>query len=281
MPRVSVIIPVYNRTAQLVRAIESVSRQSFSDYELIVVNDHSTDTAASEITSAISSLQPSIPFSFLTTEGKGVSAARNTGIRAAQGEFIAFLDSDDEWLPTKLEKQIHFFTANPEYSLVHTNEVWLRNLLPVRQSAKHKKSGGDIFIACTKLCMVAPSTVMLRKSLLDRVGLFDQSFMVCEDFDLWLRITSQMTVGFLEEALTIKHGGHADQLSFQYHSMDLWRLRALNKHLSNSELEEAKMSAVKRSMQEKSEILLKGFEKHKNYEHVEEVQGYRKKASLS
>ncbi len=274
MKKVSVIIPVYNRTIELTRAIESVLLQSYKNYELIVVDDHSTVNMQSAITAAISVLAPQNPYRLLKTEGKGVSAARNTGIRAAHGDFIAFLDSDDEWLPTKLEKQVEFLNAHPDLSIVHSNETWLRNQRPAKQSAKHQKNGGDIFINCTKLCVVAPSTVMLRKSLLDRVGLFDESFVVCEDFDLWLRITAQDTVGFLSEALTIKHGGHADQLSLQQHSMDLWRLRALVKHINNEALDGSKKTALKESIVEKAEILLKGFKKHNNYVHLEEVQKY-------
>ncbi len=271
MKKVSVIIPVYNRTIELTRAVESVLLQSYKDYELIVVDDHSTANIESAITAALPTQNP---YRLLKTEGKGVSAARNTGIRAAQGDFIAFLDSDDEWLPTKLEKQMEFLKAHPELSIVHTNETWLRNKQPAKQSAKHKKCGGDIFINCTKLCVVAPSTVMLRKSLLDRLGLFDESFVVCEDFDLWLRITARESIGFSQEALTIKHGGHADQLSLQHHSMDLWRLRALVKHINNETLDGSKQTALKESMIEKAEILLKGFQKHTNYVHLEEVQKY-------
>jgi glycosyltransferase involved in cell wall biosynthesis len=276
MKKISVVIPVYNRITELRRALKSVLLQSFEDYELIVVDDHSNDNLTFDIRSAVAEISAYTPFRFLTTEGKGVSAARNTGIRAAQGEFIAFLDSDDEWLATKLEQQVNFLHTHPEFSIVHTNETWLRNHQPAKQSAKHKKSGGDIFINCTKLCVIAPSTVMLRKSLLDRVGLFDESFVVCEDFDLWLRITAKESVGFLPEALTIKHGGHADQLSLQHHSMDLWRLRALAKHINNEHLDDNKKSAVKESIIEKAEILLKGFKKHNNYAHLEEVEKYLK-----
>jgi glycosyltransferase involved in cell wall biosynthesis len=271
MFKVSVIIPVFNRTLELSRAIKSVLKQTFDQYELIVVDDHSTiDIAAS-----LPKIPLNIPFRILKTIGKGVSAARNTGIRCAQAEFIAFLDSDDEWLPRKLEKQVQFLTNFTKLSLVHTNETWFRNSLLVKQTTKHRKSGGDIFIPCTKLCVIAPSSVMLRKSLLDRSGLFDENFLVCEDFDLWLRITAKEPVGFLEEELTIKHGGHSDQLSMQHHSMDLWRLRALAKHLSDKTLDAEKRCALKKSMLEKCRILLKGFEKHKNFIHLEEVQKYK------
>lgn len=274
MKKVSVVIPVYNRTTELRRAIESVMLQSYKNYELIIVDDHSTVAILPTVTSAVSAHAQPAQYRVLKTDGKGVSAARNTGIRAAQGDLIAFLDSDDEWLPTKLEKQVEYLNTHLQLSIVHTNEIWLRNQQPAKQSAKHQKNGGDIFISCTKLCVVAPSTVMLRKSLLDRVGLFDESFVVCEDFDLWLRITSVEAVGFLQEALTIKHGGHEDQLSLQHHSMDLWRLRALAKHINSLHLDNSKKIALKESISEKAQILLKGFKKHNNYVHLEEVQNY-------
>lgn len=269
MEKVSVIIPVYNRSPELSRALKSVQEQTYQNYEVIIVDDHSTMDVASAI--------PCMPHRLLKTNGKGVSAARNTGLRAASSPLIAFLDSDDEWHPNKLQEQVDFLNQHPKIHLVHTNELWMRNGTLVKQLAKHKKSGGDIFINCTKLCVIAPSSVMLRKQLLDRVGSFDESFVVCEDFDLWLRITAQNTVGFLEAPLTIKHGGHSDQLSLQYHSMDLWRLRALAKHIESSLLTTLQKEAVKESILEKSAILLKGFQKHQNNEHLEEVQNYQKR----
>lgn len=266
MSRVSLVIPVYNRISLLERALISVQQQTFKDFDVIVVDDHSTDD--------IQAVTKRFGFSCVKTNGKGVSAARNTGIQSAQSEFIAFLDSDDEWLPTKLEKQIQYLSEHPELSIVHTNEIWMRGGQPVRQSQKHQKSGGRIFSQCTNLCLIAPSSVLARRSLFEKVGLFDESFPICEDFDLWLRITALQEVGFLTEPLVIKHGGHDDQLSMQYHSMDLWRVRALVKQLSSAHLSQQELLTLHTNLKTKCEILLKGFEKHKNFENLEEVKNY-------
>lgn len=266
MSMVSIIIPVYNRILPLERALKSVQQQTFKDFNVIVVDDHSTDD--------IQSVIKECNLSYMKTVGKGVSAARNTGIRSSQSEFIAFLDSDDEWLPTKLEKQIQFLSEHPELSIVHTNETWIRNGQQVKQGQKHQKSGGRIFSQCTDLCLIAPSSILVRRSLFDKVGLFDENFPVCEDFDLWLRITALQDIGFLSDPLVIKYGGHNDQLSMQYHSMDLWRVRALVKHLGNPDLSQQEQMDLNLSLKIKCEILLVGFEKYQNFEHMAEVMHY-------
>ncbi|MEK6773970.1 MAG: glycosyltransferase family A protein [Bdellovibrionota bacterium] len=265
-PLVSIVIPVYNRLPLLQRALKSLQQQTFQDFEIVIVDDHSTED--------VGLAMKEFPVRYLKTVGKGVSAARNTGIRATTSEFVAFLDSDDEWVSSKLEKQMSFLSADFSCSMVHTNEVWIRQGQEVKQNSKHRKLGGRIFSECTNLCIIAPSSVLVRRSLFDRVGIFDESFPVCEDFDLWLRITAEEDIGFLSEALTIKHGGHKDQLSVQYHSMDLWRVRALVKHINNQSLIPSEHAALKQSLKYKCEILLKGFEKHQNFENAEEVRRY-------
>lgn len=271
MPSVSVIIPVFNRIQPLERALQSLLKQTYSNFEIIIIDDHSTDD--------ILSVSKKYDVRYFKTVGKGVSAARNTGIQSTNSELIAFLDSDDEWLANKLELQVKYLSENLNNNIVHTNELWIRNGQPVKQNAKHQKMGGRIFSQCTELCLIAPSSVLVRRTLFDRVGLFDERFIVCEDFDLWLRITSTEDVGFIQEPLVIKHGGHADQLSMQFHSMDLWRVRALAKHLKNTQLSEIEKTALYTSLKNKCEILLKGFKKHQNLENVDEVKRYL--ASLS
>lgn len=260
-PLVSIIIPVYNRSKLLERAVKSVQAQTFQSFEILIVDDHSTED-----------LKTLFPKYHIPTTGVGVSAARNTGIRSTRSPFVALLDSDDEWLPTKLEKQMDYLHHHPDHSMVHTEEIWMRGEAQVQPKKKHQKSGDQLFERSTELCIISPSTVLFRRELLDSVGLFDEGFPVCEDFDLWLRILSEHDIGFLEEPLVIKHGGHADQLSFQYHSMDLWRLRALVKQLNNPKLTPKQREAVKTNLHRKGQILLKGFEKYKNFEHQTEVE---------
>lgn len=266
LSKVSVIIPTHNRGVLVQRAIQSVLNQSYTEYEILIIDDHSTE-----------SLKPFLagyPVQYLISRGRGVSAARNTGIRVAKGEYIAFLDSDDEWLPHKLEKQVHFLDHSPSLSIVHCNEQWRRHSTPVRQLPKHKKFGGRIFDKCTEQCLISPSCTMMRAALFTQQGFFDESFPTCEDFDLWLRISSQEEIGFLPDELVIKHGGHDDQLSLKYHSMDLWRLRALIKHIHSPHITSQEKAALQKSIQHKSSIYLKGLDKRKSNEFREEVEHY-------
>lgn len=266
MSLVSVIIPVFDRIEPLERALQSLQKQTVQDFEVIVVDDHSTLD--------ILSIATKYGAKYLKTKGKGVSAARNTGVQSTTSELVAFLDSDDEWLPQKLEMQLKFLSENPNFNIVHSNESWIRNGKAVHQSSKHQKTGGRIFSKCTEQCLIAPSSVLVRRSLMTQVGLFDESFPVCEDFDLWLRISATNEIGFLSEPLVVKHGGHPDQLSMQFHSMDLWRVRALAKQLKNNRLSDSEHTALRASLRRKCEILLKGFEKHKNFENKDEISHY-------
>ena len=158
--------------------------------------------------------------------------------------------------------------------MVHSNEIWLRGDTPVPQRKKHQKGGGDQFIPSLKLCVISPSTSVIRRSTLDEVGLFREDFPVCEDYELWLRITHKYPLSFVEEALVIKHGGHDDQLSFKFHSMDYWRVKALLPFLKSARDEDSKQ-AVQAELKRKCHVLLKGFEKHGNlgsqYSEVAEI----------
>ena len=176
MAAVSVIIPTFNRASKVGRAISSV----LSDYEILVVDDGSTDRTSSVLMSFRSSVRV-ITHSHQT----GVSAARNTGLKSSTCPFVAFLDSDDYWLPEKLAVQLAFFVEHQEAVACQTQEKWIRNGLPVNPKKKHLKPSGDIFSRSLKLCLVSPSAVMLKRSLLEEVGLFDETFPWCEDYDLW------------------------------------------------------------------------------------------------
>lgn len=270
---ISVVIPVFNRTHLLARTIESVLRQSYQNFEILIVDDHSTE----DILSVIQKYK----VSYLQSVGKGVSAARNTGVRHAKGDWIAFLDSDDEWAPDKLKKQIHYLQQNNHLRFAHTDEIWMRNGNVFPQKAKHKKSGGHLFERCTEQCVISASTVLARKDFLLEMNLFDEDFVVCEDFDLWLRIAAQEEIGFLDQALTIKHGGHPEQLSRQYHSMDLWRVRALAKHVNRTDLTTEQKEALFSHLRIKAFILLKGLQKYPNDILKSEIENYLHQVDLS
>lgn len=226
---ISVVIPTYNRAGTLKRAVDSVLAQSYRDIELIIVDDASNDQTSEYLAELQSTVEIKVLYN---SKNLGVSACRNRGIEIARGEWIAFLDSDDEWLPQKLSEQIKFlneanksYVSNPELRLVYTEEIWIRNGVRVNAMAKHFKSGGRIFKRCVDVCFIAPSSVMIHKSLFADVGLFREDFPVCEDYELWLRISAFEDVGYIEEPLIKKYGGHEDQLSKTI-GMDLWRVRA-------------------------------------------------------
>ena len=222
---ISVVIPTFNRLIYLERAIKSVLNQTISVNEIIIVDDGSDD-GTSEF---VHSNYPNIKYIFQSNSG--VSAARNTGIKAASSNWIAFLDSDDAWVTNKIQKQITELELNPEMNFCHSNEIWIRNGKVIKQKNTHKKFGGFIFNKCLDKCRISPSTVICRKSLLIKLNGFDEDLAICEDYDLWLRITSNNPVIYIEKPLIIKYGGHQDQLSRNSEGIESYHIKSLEKLL--------------------------------------------------
>ena len=254
-PKVSVIVPTYNRADRLEEAINSVINQTYQDFELIVVDDGSIDNT-SKVVKSFPNVQ------YLSMENNsGVSKARNTGLDIAKGEFICFLDSDDLWNEKKLQIQVHWMENNTDSQICYTDEIWIRNGVRVNQMNRHRKHSGDIFRYCLALCIVSPSSVMIRAKLFDEIGNFDESLPACEDYDLWLRIALKYAFHFIEEPLIIKKGGHADQLSRKFWGMDRFRVAALKKLLDKNLLDQEKLQLTRSALIEKCSILIQGFEK--------------------
>lgn len=265
---VSVIIPVYNRIFELRRAIDSVLEQDNVEFELIIVDDCSDggikETADSYNDKRIVYIRNS--------DNLGVAASRNIGIRASKYDIIAFLDSDDEWAPNKLTAQLRYLESS-SVSVVHTEEIWVRNGARVNQKKIHKKTGGDIYIPSLRLCLMSPSSIMIKREVFDKFGLFDENLPVCEDYDMWLRITANDKVGFIEKPLIIKYGGHSDQLSVKYQAMDRYRVISMFKILDTIKLSQAKKEATVDMIKEKTLILLSGAEKRCK---IDDIALYRK-----
>ena len=255
-PEVTLIIPVYNRPLELSRALRSVFAQTHLPNEIIIVDDASTDSTPE----VLAHYEDQIRIIRLP-DNRGVSAARNIGINAAKSEWIALLDSDDEWLPDKLEKQLKYLKLHPELSILQSEEIWIRNGKRVNAMKKHQKYAGDIFKESLPLCIVSPSAVLFKRSLFLELGAFDENLAVCEDYDLWLRWSLKHRFGLLKEAGIIKYGGHEDQLSRKYWGMDRFRLRSLHKLLSNSDLDMLKRKDVLEEMNAKLNIYLLGLKK--------------------
>ena len=267
---ISVIVPTYNRAQQLPRALDSILCQSCSPKEIIVVDDGSTDETSALMTSEY----PEIVF--IQQQNTGVSSARNVGIKRASGDWIAFLDSDDEWLPEKLEIQMKALYENPGEKICHTNEIWIRNGKRVNPKKKHEKFGGWIFQKCLPLCCISPSSVIIHKSIFKEIGLFDYSLPVCEDYDLWLRITARNPVLYIEEPFLIKYGGHEDQLSKKYWGMDRFRIKSLEKIISSRVLSDLDENAAKKILMEKIYIFIQGAQKRGN---IKEVKKFKEQYS--
>lgn len=253
--RISVIVPTYNRRQAVLRAIRSVQAQTRAVHETIVVDDGSSDATAQ----AVRDTFPGV--TIVTQEQRGVSAARNRGIVDAHGDWIAFLDSDDEWLPHKLDRQLEALAEAPGVRLCHADEIWVRNGRRVNPKHRHAKAGGWIFRRCLPLCCVSPSAALVRRDVFDSVGLFDETLPVCEDYDLWLRICSREPVAFVDEPLIVKHGGHPDQLSRRFWGMDRFRIRALERILRSEHLNGEDRAAALEMLLHKVEIYMKGARK--------------------
>jgi len=266
---VSVIIPTFNRRALLERAVDSVVAQTRPADEIIIIDDGSTDGTAA----LVEKKYPGIIY--LSQTNRGVSHARNQGIRKANGTWLAFLDSDDVWLPEKLEKQLSALSRKPAFRICHTDEIWIRKGRRVNPMNKHKKSGGDLFDRCLHLCVISPSTVILHHSLFLRFGLFDESLPVCEDYDMWLRLCAFIPVLFLPETLIIKYGGHPDQLSRKFWGMDRFRIEALEKIIANPALTEKNRLAAVQMLLKKISIYLNGAEKRGRTEEIETFEALR------
>ena len=228
--------------------------QTFIDWELIVVDDGSTDS-----TDVIVRQSNDERIKYVRQQNAGVSAARNHGVSLARYPWLAFLDSDDWWQPSKLEKQLKAVGDFPQYRAFYTNEIWIRRGRRVNQKRKHRKSGGWIYQNCLPLCIISPSSVILKKSLLCETNGFDESFPVCEDYELWLRLTCQNPVCFLDEDLIVKTGGHSDQLSRSRWGLDRFRIRALEKSFHSGRLTPIQRVWTAREIVAKAQILETGY----------------------
>lgn len=268
---ISIIIPTYNRASYLSEAILSVLQQDYfrdrgsdSHREIWIVDDGSTD----ETEKVVRSFGGKVRYHFQTH--RGISAARNKGLRLSSGEFIAFLDSDDLWLTRKLTSQMSYMDAYPKAVVNYTEEVWIRNGVFVNPKKKHKKYSGWIFEKVLPLCLLSLSSALFRREVFDAVGMFDESMPACEDYDLGIRIAHVFPIHLIDSPLIVKRGGHPDQLSRQFWGMDRFRIRALEKALE-LDLTREQESLVRREIVKKCAVLTQGFRKRKK---IEEEQKY-------
>ena len=254
-PEITVVVPVYNREKTIERAVDSILAQSFPPEEIIVVDDSSTDKTGDILGNygnEITCIQ--------LEKNSGPSRARNEGIKRAHTDWIAFMDSDDCWKKEKLKNQVEFLRRYPFNQIMQSEEIWMRNGVRVNPRKYHKKPEGWIWKPSLERCLVSPSAVLIRKSLLQYYGNFDESLPVCEDYDLWLKISRHNPVGLDPDLSVVKYGGHDDQLSGKYHSMDSFRVKSLYGQLEN-EQQPFFHGELVRVLEKKLNILIDGCEK--------------------
>jgi len=267
IPKVSVIVPTHNRAWCILKAVTSVLEQSFEDFELIVVDDGSTDETGALI-KKIKTRDTRLSYYFYP-QNKGPSAARNMGIKMARGEYITFLDSDDLWEKDKLREQVICAKKYNSRLVFYTDEIWIRNGVRVNPMKKHGKYSGWIFSKCLPLCTISPSSIFMHFSVFSAVGCFDEEFTVCEDYDLWLRLSNLFYIHFIPKKLIVKYGGHKDQLSNRYWGNDMFRVKALIKAIEAPLTLDYNRKQAIAELKNKSEVLYSGFKKREKYREAE------------
>ena len=204
MPKISVIIPTYNRANLLPRAIKSVLNQTFKDFELIIVDDCSTDNTK-EIIKGFQKQDSRIKLIILEKNSGAPAHPKNIGIKEAKGKFVAFLDSDDEWLPEKLNKQLVLFGKNKKLGFVSCNAFIINKRKNKRQNKKieyRTPRSNNYFISLLETDIIcSSSSVVIRKDILDEVGCFDNKIIIGEDQDMWIRISQKYDFDFVSEPL--------------------------------------------------------------------------------
>jgi len=274
MTEVSVIIPTYNRDKFISECVQSVLAQTLPAREIIIVDDGSTDATYNILRdlgfNSLSTKKTVLRYFF--QQNRGVSSARNLGIKEARSEYIALLDSDDLWLKSKLDRQVSAFQNDTQSSrLCHTDEIWIRNGVRVNQHKKHKKHGGNVFQSCLKLCCISPSSAMMHRSVFEDFGFFDEDLPACEDYDFWLRYSAKEDVNFIDEPLIIKKGGHSDQLSGAHWGMDRFRIYSIEKILKEPDLKLVHKTEAIHEVILKLEILINGSQKRQKFAYAENM----------
>lgn len=252
-PFFSVIIPSFDRRDLLKKAVDSVLAQTYRYFELIVVDDGSDDG-----TEEMMRNYNDIRVLYFKQQNLGVSSARNKGIARSRGDFLAFLDSDDRWVAKKLERTFECIGSSPGINIFHTNEIWYRDGRILDQKDKYIRPSGHVYRMVLPLCCIGMSTSVVKRDVFDSIGVFDETFEACEDYDFWLRAANKYDVKLIPEDLTIKNGGRPDQLSHKVWGLDRFRIRALEKMLSSGELSEEDRCATLTELEKKCLIFAEG-----------------------
>lgn len=227
-PLVSIVIPTYNHEQYLARAIKSVLKQTHKNAEIIICDDGSSDNTKE----VIKKFKHHKKIRYYYQSNQGLASTRNLGIKKAKGEFIAFLDSDDYWLPKKIEKQLKIFTKNKQIGLVYCFHYWVSEAGKIT-GKKKKNYRGDIWqdLLQGNLIVGSGSAAVVKKECFDKIGLFDESLKSCEDWDMWLRIARVYQIDLTPELL-VKITQHPHKIKQQKWSLARGRFKVIKKNLS-------------------------------------------------
>jgi len=230
-PTISVIIPTYNRANFICETIDSVLNQTYQDYEIIVVDDGSTDDTKQVLSKYGNRII------YIYQENQQVGAARNNGIRHSKGKYIALLDSDDVWLPQKLEKDIACFELDSRIGLVYSDVIYISSDGAALYKRKLKCPTGDILKSIVLQNFVVLSTAIVRRECFEKVGMFstDREMSGSEDAEMWIRIASQYYFGYIDE-ITTKYRMHQTSMTSDPDNMKRSILCAIDTIFANKEL---------------------------------------------
>jgi glycosyltransferase involved in cell wall biosynthesis len=241
MSLVSVVIPNYNQAQYVLGAVHSVLEQNYNDLEIIVVDDGSIDNSRKLLDGFDNRVR------YIWQENQGLAGARNTGIRAAKGEYIGLLDADDEWAPMFLEQMMSLIGRNPEgavfYCMAQCMDAHGQNL--------PQKVGGpaiapeNLYWTLLRANFIIPSTVVFRRHTIMEAGLFDASLRSCEDWDLWLRLLPKTEIIGTFESL-VRYRVHGSSLSTNVGGMHAAATRVVEKHFGPAQGDPGSWSAAKR-----------------------------------
>jgi glycosyltransferase involved in cell wall biosynthesis len=258
MPEISVIIPVYNRPYLLSEAVISVLDQTHSDFDILIVDDGSTDTTPETIKTLAAG---DSRIKTLTLDHTGYAGlVRNRGAAQTDSRYLAFLDSDDFWLNNKLQLQRDQLAATG-LKISHTREKWIRNGLEVSQAGQKHNREGYVFQEALKKCILGPSTVMLDRVMFEETGGFREDLEIAEDYELWIRMTALHPVCYLDIPLTVKKAGHDGQLSEKYGQIEIFRIWALQSLADNPLFSSMQRDLLAKELTAKAGIYAKGCRK--------------------
>jgi glycosyltransferase involved in cell wall biosynthesis len=232
MPKVSVIIQTYNRKEFLPEALESAFSQTFKDYEVVVIDDGSQDGTDKFMAEYLKNCQHDIRYIF--QKNQGIPLARNRGINECKGQYIAFLDSDDLFMPEKLAKCVAFLDQNPDYGMVYTDLFLVDekgNILESWFQSKKEFSQGNIYRNLLKECFIIPTSSVIRTEVFKKIGYFDPEIYFCNDYDLWIRISRHFKIGLIKEPL-VKWRQHNQNASKNFKATAQDNIKIFSKQLN-------------------------------------------------